>query len=211
MRRTVNSPSWQGSPPTTVYGLKDVAEILQMPKSKVKNWTIGRPLRLAPSIKGFGGIGSRNLYSYTDVLRFAVVKHLADSGFAPEFVEQAVMTMARHRWAMIPPVSAYRIFNFILARRLGETRVECFQASSGSKSEKVESGSRVFPSKLPAVVSAFLEAPPALLYSSMPYAPPNLEEWAKREGIVSYHVFRVSLLVEQVEERIKKLSRRGRH
>lgn len=64
----------------------EVAWILQMPEAKVKNWTIGRPLKLSPSIRTAKGTGSRNLYNIEDLYTMAVANELSKGGMALELV-----------------------------------------------------------------------------------------------------------------------------
>src|SRR5450755_3901247 len=49
----------------------EAANILGLPNSLVKNWTIGRPLEINPSIAA-RGTGSRNLYDQRDLYRLAI-------------------------------------------------------------------------------------------------------------------------------------------
>jgi len=62
-----------------IYELADVAAILGIAKSRVKNWTIGRPFALRPSVRTSLGKGSRNLFSRNDLHCFALVQRLNDA------------------------------------------------------------------------------------------------------------------------------------
>lgn len=70
-----------------VFTLGEVAELLQVPKTRIKNWTIGRPLRIVPRILAGQGKGSRNLYSLEDVYVFALVNQLYRDGFTNEAIK----------------------------------------------------------------------------------------------------------------------------
>ena len=65
----------------TVFELSEVADLLDLPTSTVKNWTIGRPLSIKPSIRASRGKGSRNLYSREDVYLLALAVQLTRDGF----------------------------------------------------------------------------------------------------------------------------------
>ena len=73
-----------------VYGLSQVAELVGLRESTVKNWTFGRPLAIAPSVSTGGGKGSRSLYSLYDVYRFAVARELVKAGFAPSKIQTVI-------------------------------------------------------------------------------------------------------------------------
>jgi hypothetical protein len=62
----------------SVYELADIANVLKIEKSRVKNWTIGRPFSVTPSVRISSGKGSRNLFSLTDLYCFALIKHLLE-------------------------------------------------------------------------------------------------------------------------------------
>jgi DNA-binding transcriptional MerR regulator len=73
-----------------VFGFSEVAEIVGMPKALAKNWTVGRPLKLTPSVKDSGGTGSRNLYSVGDVYRMAFVNELWRAGFTLKAIQRVL-------------------------------------------------------------------------------------------------------------------------
>ena len=73
-----------------VYGLSELAELVALPESTVKNWTFGRPLAIAPSVSTGGGKGSRSLYSLNDVYRFAVARELVKAGFTPRKIQPVI-------------------------------------------------------------------------------------------------------------------------
>ena len=74
----------------TVLELSDVAYLLQLTNSTVKNWTIGRPLSIKPSIRASRGKGSRNLYSIEDVHLLALAVQLTRDGFALKTVQRVL-------------------------------------------------------------------------------------------------------------------------
>lgn len=63
-----------------IYELADIAALLGIEKSRVKNWTIGRPFSIQPSVRASFGKGSRNLFSRNDVYCFALVQRLSEAG-----------------------------------------------------------------------------------------------------------------------------------
>jgi DNA-binding transcriptional MerR regulator len=73
-----------------VFELSEVADLVGLPVTTVKNWTIGRPLEIKPSIKSKRGTGFRNLYSREDVYVMALADRLTKDGFALETVKQVL-------------------------------------------------------------------------------------------------------------------------
>ena len=70
-----------------VFSLGEVAQLLKVPNTRIKNWTIGRPLRIVPRILAAQGKGSRNLYSLEDVYVFALVNQLYKDGFTSAVIK----------------------------------------------------------------------------------------------------------------------------
>lgn len=81
-----------------IFELSEVAELLHLPASRVKNWTIGRPLTITPSVRPASGTGSRNLYSTDDVYLFALAEDLNEFGLVPRITQQ-VLDRARGKVA----------------------------------------------------------------------------------------------------------------
>lgn len=73
-----------------IFELSEVAELLHLSASTVKNWTIGRPLSIKPSIRASRGKGSRNLYSRNDVCVLALAAQLSRNGFALNTVQKVL-------------------------------------------------------------------------------------------------------------------------
>ena len=73
-----------------VFQLSEVAQILGTTKSTVKNWTIGRPLKIEPSIRAAHGTGSSNLYSMGDLLLMALATQLNRDGFTTETIRKVL-------------------------------------------------------------------------------------------------------------------------
>lgn len=191
MGRTVKTPPGHRVPPTTVYELKDVAEILQMPKSKVKNWTIGRPLRIVPSLSGFGGKGSRNIYSVSDLMSFALAQHLEESGFAPDFIQGALNTEAGE----IAGIHAV-----IFARKRRGARVEMLCCEFPGRMEGTGKGCPVVYRMEEWLESSARD--PAQIVGK------PLGKWAEAEGLVGYYVVHIDRLWQQVMNRAFRLWRR---
>jgi len=75
---------------TGVLQAKDVAKLVGLTEDGVKQWTIGRPYSIHPSIRSSTGKGIPNLYSFEDALRFNVAVELTADGFQ-SFVIQRVL------------------------------------------------------------------------------------------------------------------------
>lgn len=73
-----------------VFSLGEVAEILEVPKARIKNWTIGRPFTIVPKVLAASGKGSRNLYSLSDVYLFALVNQLHEDGLSNEVLQLVI-------------------------------------------------------------------------------------------------------------------------
>lgn len=69
------------------FELGEMARVLEMPLTKAKNWTNGRPLWITPSIKAASGYGSRKLYSEDDLYLMAVADALSKSGMAANAIK----------------------------------------------------------------------------------------------------------------------------
>ena len=73
-----------------LYGTSQVAEILNIPEWRVKNFSEGEAYRLPPAKQVGRGRGSRRLYEWTDIHRILIANELVEMGFSPETVGQAV-------------------------------------------------------------------------------------------------------------------------
>ena len=73
-----------------LFGTKQVAELLQIPDWRVKNFSEGGAYRLPPSQTIGSGRGSRRLYSQADIARVAIANQLVNFGFSPEAVGDAL-------------------------------------------------------------------------------------------------------------------------
>jgi DNA-binding transcriptional MerR regulator len=71
-----------------VFTLAEVAKILEMPTARVKNWVVGRPLKIVPSVKSAEGTGSRNLFGVGDLYLMALVNELWKSGMTAKAIQR---------------------------------------------------------------------------------------------------------------------------
>jgi hypothetical protein len=72
-----------------VFCPAEVATILKIPVSRVRSWTIGRPLRITPSIPAHG-TGKPNFYGIADVLAFAFANALWKGGLTTKVISPIV-------------------------------------------------------------------------------------------------------------------------
>ena len=63
-----------------VYDLSDIVNIVKIEEARAKNWTVGRPLRITPSVRQPRGPGSRALYSVEDLYLVALLDELWRAG-----------------------------------------------------------------------------------------------------------------------------------
>jgi hypothetical protein len=73
-----------------LYGTSQVAEILNIPEWRIKNFSEGKAYRLPPAKQVGRGRGSRRLYEWADIYRLLIANELVGMGFIPEAVGQAV-------------------------------------------------------------------------------------------------------------------------
>jgi hypothetical protein len=62
-----------------IFDRKQIAEYLGLDYDAVKNWSIGRPIHIEPSVRAPGTSGARNVYSTTEVYLMALA-HLLVNG-----------------------------------------------------------------------------------------------------------------------------------
>jgi len=85
-----------------IYTLTEVADIAGMPRSLLKNWTIGRTsLRIVASERRTTGKGSPNLYSLKDIYIVGLAFSLSKVGLALEHVQKVI----QHVHAKLPKKS----------------------------------------------------------------------------------------------------------
>jgi DNA-binding transcriptional MerR regulator len=89
-----------------VFELSEVADLLDLTASTVKNWTIGRPLSIKPSIRASRGKGSRNLYNRDDVCVLALAAQLSRDGFALKTVQKVLKELKGRSHLLGSPYSS---------------------------------------------------------------------------------------------------------
>jgi hypothetical protein len=72
------------------FEFREMILILGMSPSRAKNWTVGRPFKLEPSIRTATGQGSRNLYSLEDVYLMGIANDLSHAGMAAAAIGKLV-------------------------------------------------------------------------------------------------------------------------
>jgi hypothetical protein len=75
------------------FEFREMISILGMSPSRAKNWTVGRPFKLEPSIRTASGQGSRNLYSLEDVYLMGVANDLSHTGMAAAAIGKLVAAL----------------------------------------------------------------------------------------------------------------------
>jgi hypothetical protein len=76
-----------------LYGTKQVAQLLNIPEWRVKNFAEGKAYGLRPSQKIGSGHGSRRLYDLYGLFRLAIASDLVDAGFTPEAIGRAIRVL----------------------------------------------------------------------------------------------------------------------
>ena len=77
------------------FEISEVALLLGMPQTRVKNWTIGRPLTIKPSVRRAKGKGTHNLYGPQEVFLMGLAQHLTSDGLGMEAVEEVIKKRGR--------------------------------------------------------------------------------------------------------------------
>ena len=72
------------------FEFREMIRVLGMSAATGKNWTVGRPFKLKPSIRTASGQGSRNLYSLGDVWLMGVASELSKAGMAANVIGKLV-------------------------------------------------------------------------------------------------------------------------
>ena len=75
------------------FEFREMIDVLGMSATKAKNWTVGRPFKLEPSIRTASGQGSRNLYSLEDVYLMGIANDLSHAGMAAAAVGESVAAL----------------------------------------------------------------------------------------------------------------------
>lgn len=92
-----------------VFELPEMAEVLGMPLTKARNWTIGRPLELPASVRKASGAGTRNLYSIDDVYLMGVANEFSKAGFAAKAIGKLVEALDASKLANMDWLTVYRM------------------------------------------------------------------------------------------------------
>jgi DNA-binding transcriptional MerR regulator len=76
--------------PVQTFEFREMIRVLGMSAATGKNWTVGRPFKLEPSIRTATGHGSRNLYSLEDVWLMGVANELSKAGMAANAIGKLI-------------------------------------------------------------------------------------------------------------------------
>jgi hypothetical protein len=75
------------------FEFREMIQVLGMSATRAKNWTVGRPFKIEPSVRTASGQGSRNLYSLEDVYLMGVADELSKAGMAGNAVGKLVTAL----------------------------------------------------------------------------------------------------------------------
>ena len=113
-----------------VFELSDVARMVGLPISKAKNWSIGKPLSITPSVREAQGTGSRSLYSMDDVYRMAVANEMSKLGLPTKAIE-AVLQLLKMEFSKPEGSQVLRKADWLLIWR--KTKEWAIEFRSGPK------------------------------------------------------------------------------
>jgi hypothetical protein len=99
-----------------IFELADVANVLNLDKTRVKNWTEGRPFVVRPSIRASTGKGSRNWFSPGDLYSFELIRRLIEMNAPVDAIQQMLdgplltqeLCWVRRNWLFIKSKSNQR-------------------------------------------------------------------------------------------------------
>lgn len=91
-----------------IFELAEMAEVLGMPLTKARNWTIGRPLSIPASVRTATGTGSRNLYSIEDVYLMGLANEFSKAGFAAKAIGKLLEAVDAKRLAKMDWLTVWR-------------------------------------------------------------------------------------------------------
>ena len=91
-----------------IFELSEMAEVLGMPLTKARNWTIGRPLTIPASIRSATGTGSRNLYGIEDVYLMGLAYAFSKAGFAAKAIERLLNEVDATKLAKMDWLTVWR-------------------------------------------------------------------------------------------------------
>src|SRR5689334_4058512 len=91
-----------------IFELSEMAAVLGMPFTKVRNWTIGRPLTIPASIRTATGTGSCNLYSIEDVYLMGLAYEFSKAGFAAKAIGRLLEAVDAKRLAEVDWLTVWR-------------------------------------------------------------------------------------------------------
>ncbi len=94
--------------PMEIFELPEVAEVLGMPLTKARNWTIGRPLTIPASVRKATGTGTRNLYNIEDVYLMGLANEFSKAGFAAKAIGRLVNEVDATKLAKMDWLTVYR-------------------------------------------------------------------------------------------------------
>jgi hypothetical protein len=98
-----------------IFELADIAAILGVEKSRVKNWTMGKPFSVRPSVRTSSGTGSSNLFSRNDVYVLALVERL-NSAHVPS---TEIQRMLEEKRGQLTDDSFWKDHYWVVIRRSG--------------------------------------------------------------------------------------------
>jgi len=91
-----------------VFELSEMTTFLGMSQVKAKNWTAGRPFKIAASVRTATGTGSRNLYSIGDVYLMGLANEFSKAGFAAKAIGRLLEAVDAKRLAEAEWLTVWR-------------------------------------------------------------------------------------------------------
>jgi hypothetical protein len=72
------------------FEVSDLAAIVGISTTIAKNWSLGKPLSITPSIRNSAGTGMPNLYSINDVYLMALINELQKAGIVMNIIKKVL-------------------------------------------------------------------------------------------------------------------------
>jgi len=91
-----------------IFELSEMAEVLGMPLTKARNWTIGRPLTIPASVRTASGTGRSNLFSIEDVYLMGLAYAFSKAGFAAMAIGRLLVEVDASKLAKMDWLTVWR-------------------------------------------------------------------------------------------------------
>ena len=79
-----------------VFDRREIAQIVLVHPALIRNWSMGNPFRIEPSIRAPGRKGAANLYALEEVYLFGVAGYLGRADIPPRLAKKVLSYLREH-------------------------------------------------------------------------------------------------------------------